>query len=235
MLAKSISYAEKLLGDDYDYSGFEIAAKVYDGLYVENNDAAMEKKFIDKFYRGFMDRPSVKKSLPTKTVFDYSTDSILSALIPEIDVNMLNLIRYGHKISMAADSIIGMMLDEYIHINLRPYGWTCCWGNAMQGVDVCSSSGDMIHVRNKSNTEVSNNDRNRTQQSVKKWFRINAYTGKTKWDDLNLLVGKIDLFSEDGFRDFVYDITRRNPSCLYTGEEDVLSLSSAISNCKGQA
>lgn len=235
MLAKSISYAEKLLGDDYDYSGFEIAAKVYDGLYVENNDATMEKKFIDKFYRGFMDRPSVKKSLPTKTVFDYSTDSILSALIPEIDVNMLNLIRYGHKISMAADSIIGMMLDEYIHINLRPYGWTCCWGNAMQGVDVCSSSGDMIHVRNKSNTEVSNNDRNRTQQSVKKWFRINAYTGKTKWDDLNLLVGKIDLFSEDGFRDFVYDITRRNPSCLYTGEEDVLSLSSAISNCKGQA
>ena len=106
MLAKSISYAEKLLGDDYDYSGFEIAAKVYDGLYVENNDAAMEKKFIDKFYRGFMDRPSVKKSLPTKTVFDYSTDSILSALLPEIDVNMLNLIRYGHKISMAADSII---------------------------------------------------------------------------------------------------------------------------------
>ena len=228
MLSGSIDYAKKLLLEDYEYSGFEIAATIYDLLYGDDSGVSMETKFIDKFCRGFRDRPSAKEALPTKTVPDYSTDSILKALVPSISDDMLSLIRVGHKISMAADSIIGTMLDEYVHVNLRPYGWTCCWGNCMQGIDFCSLSGDLLHIRNKSNTEVSSNDRNRIKNKVKKWFRMNAYTGKTKWDELNLIVGKPGLFSEEGFSSFVLGTAKSNPDCLYTGAEDSALLSALI-------
>ena len=228
MLEGSIDYAKELLLDEYEFSGFEIASNIYDNIYGEDSGSAMETKFVDKFCKGFKDRPSAKESLPTKTVPDYSTDSILKAIVPSLDDDMLSLIRVGHKISMAADSIIGTMLDEYVHVNLRPYGWTCCWGNSFQGIDFCSLSGDLLHIRNKSNTEVSGNDRNRIKNKVKKWFRMNAYTGKTKWDELNMIVGRPALFSEEGFRAFVLETTKKNPSCLYTGEEDAMMLSSLI-------
>ena len=119
-------------------------------------------------------------------------------------------------------------LEVLLHANLRPYGWTCCWGNCMQGIDFCSLSGDLLHIRNKSNTEVSSNDRNRIKNKVKKWFRMNAYTGKTKWDELNLIVGKPGLFSEEGFSSFVLDTAKSNPDCLYTGAEDSALLSALI-------
>ena len=187
MQQRSVNYAKKLLGDGYDYSGFEIVSAVYDNLY-EGIDLENDKKFIDKFHRGFSDRPSAKEALPTRTVPDYSTDAILCALVDNLDENMLSLIRYAHRISMAADSMIGVMLDEYIHERLRPMGWACCWGNSLQGIDFCSSDGILLHVRNKSNTEVSSNDRNRIKNKVYKWFRLNAYTGKTKWEELNRIV-----------------------------------------------
>ena len=227
MQQRSVNYAKKLLGDGYDYSGFEIVSAVYDNLY-EGFDLENDKKFIDKFHRGFSDRPSAKEALPTRTVPDYSTDAILCALVDNIDENMLSLIRYAHRISMAADSMIGVMLDEYIHERLRPMGWACCWGNSLQGIDFCSSDGILLHVRNKSNTEVSSNDRNRIKNKVYKWFRLNAYTGKTKWEELNRIVGKEGLFSEDGFRDFAYNVTKKNPGCLYTGEDDIASFASLI-------
>ena len=92
MLARSISYAKDLLAEGYEYSGFEIASVVYDSVYGEDSGASMEKKFVDKFHRGFIDRPTVKEALPTRTVPDYSTDSILYALIPSLDETMLSLI-----------------------------------------------------------------------------------------------------------------------------------------------
>lgn len=228
MLASSISYAKDLLSEGYEYSGFEIASVVYDSVYGEDSGASMEKKFVDKFHRGFIDRPTVKEALPTRTVPDYSTDSILYALIPSLDETMLSLIRISHKISMAADSIIGTMLDEYIHDRLRPYGWTCCWGNSMQGIDFCSKEGLLLHVRNKSNTEVSANAKNRIRNKVIKWFRLNAYTGNTKWEDLNLIVGKSGLFSEEDFKNFTFDTIKNNPHCLYTGEEEAKRLSTLV-------
>ena len=49
MLSGSIDYAKKLLLEDYEYSGFEIAATIYDLLYGDDSGVSMENKFIDKF------------------------------------------------------------------------------------------------------------------------------------------------------------------------------------------
>lgn len=232
MLSEIIEYAKNQLGDDYDYSGFAIAISTYDTVYGLDSGYAMEKKFADKFCKGFFERPSRKISIPTRTVPDFSTDSILYALIDGLDESKLSLIRYAHRISMAADSIIGMMLLEYLHVTLHPYGWTCCWGNSLQGIDFCSRYGDMLHIRNKSNSEISNNEHNRTKGLVKKWFRMNAYTGKLRWTELNSLVREDELLSEEGFRNFVYATTKDNPESLYTGKEEAEELSNLISKCR---
>ena len=115
-------------------------------------------------------------------------------------------------------------LLEYIHKTIRPYGWTCCWGNCLYGIDLAGSDGQKVHVRNKNTTEVSLNDRNRVGGSVSKWFRFNARNGKLKWGELNEIIGKGNILSEDGFRDFVYETVKKNPECLYTGEDEINAL-----------
>ena len=224
MLVKTISYAKELLKDDYDYSGFEIARLIYDEIAKENVDTVKEKKFVDKFFLGFSDRPSVKKNPSPKNTNDGAVDSAVYAILGDVDPSMLSLLRLSHRVLMASESIMGNLLLEYIHKTVRPYGWTCCWGNCLYGIDLAGSDGQKVHVRNKNTTEVSLNDRNRVGGSVSKWFRFNARNGKLKWGELNEIIGKGNILSEDGFRDFVYETVKKNPECLYTGEDEINAL-----------
>ncbi len=221
MITRAVNYAKSLLLNNYDYSGFDIAAKAFDILNPDETGYAKANRFVDKFYLGFSERPSVKENLPSRNVSDRAVDDALLAVVEGLSEKEIEMFRLSHRILMASESILGNLLLEYIHTKARPYGWSVCWGNCLYGVDLCSEDGLMVHIRNKSTTEVSLNDRNRVGSRVKKWFRINARNGNLKWNDLNSVIGIDRLLCEEDFRAFVHSTVKGNPSCLYTGADEI--------------
>ena len=133
-------------------------------------------------------------------------------------------VKFDHRLSMAAENIIGLILEEYIHVNALKYGWSCCWGNSIKAVDFCSSDGKLLQVKNKSNTENSSSNKIRQGTEIIKWFRLNANNGNTNWDTLNTIIGKPALLSEVGFERFAEDLIKKNPNALYLDEETFLKV-----------
>jgi transcriptional regulator with XRE-family HTH domain len=67
--------------------------------------------------------------------------------------------------------------EEYLAEKLLPYGWYCCWGETMKSVDFCTQNGDLLQVKNRSNSENSSSNKIRQGTAIIKWHRINASNG----------------------------------------------------------
>ena len=126
---------------------------------------------------------------------------------------------------MAAENILGLVLEEYIHEKMIGRGWAGVWGNSIPAVDCCSSGGDLLQVKNRSNTENSSSNKIRAGTKIEKWFRVDARNGATKWPELTLLLG-VDqgYLSEEGFISFASNLLERNPRALYCDEGELLGL-----------
>jgi len=61
--------------------------------------------------------------------------------------------------------------------NLIAYGWHCAWGETIRSVDFCSEDGQLLQIKNRSNSENSSSSRVREGTNIIKWFRVNALTG----------------------------------------------------------
>jgi hypothetical protein len=136
---------------------------------------------------------------------------IIEARLPGSDLKTMQI---GHRISMSAENILGSILEEYIHTKVLQYGWSCCWGNAIRAVDLCSAGGILYQIKNRSNSENSSSSAIRDGTDIKKWYRIEARTGKTNWEELSAIIGKNNLFSEKEFADFCRTLIKNNPSAL---------------------
>jgi hypothetical protein len=192
-------------------SGYSIVFPVWQRIMKDPSPIEAEK-FLHKFIKGYLNRPSVRISNPVGTIPDPMIDVIISAKLPNAHLDM---IRFGHRISMSAENILGSILEEYIHTKVISYNWSCCWGNSIKAVDLCSSNGDLYQIKNRSNSENSSSSAIRSGTNIIKWFRIDAKTGKTNWDDLCSVIGKPHLFSEVEFADFCKLLINRNPNALY--------------------
>jgi len=192
-------------------SGYSIVFPVWKRI-MEDTSPIEAEKFLNKFIKGYDNRPSVRISNPVGTIPDPMIDVIISARLPDAD---LNTMRIGHRISMSAENILGSILEEYIHTKVISHKWSCCWGNSIKAVDLCSSNGDLYQIKNRSNSENSSSSAIRSGTNIKKWFRIDARTGKTNWSDLCSMVGIPHLFSEEEFADFCKFLIKKNPDALY--------------------
>ncbi|MFA5514368.1 MAG: SinI family restriction endonuclease [Sphaerochaetaceae bacterium] len=217
------------LGNDIEYSGINIVYPIWREV---EKDQDVEHFFL-KFYKGFINRPSLRISNPTKTIPDSAIDKLLKARIEQLSDFDITLIRFGHRLSMAAENIIGLILEEYIHNALIDKGWSCCWGNCIGAVDFCSKDGTLIQVKNKSNTENSSSNKIRKGTDIKKWYRLNALNGKTRWDDLNQITRCTNLLSEDKFQIFASNLIKENPSALYVNEKELASISKGLQKNRG--
>jgi hypothetical protein len=121
---------------------------------------------------------------------------------------------------MAAENILGLLLEEYLAEKLLPYGWYCCWGETLKSVDFCTQNGDLLQVKNRSNSENSSSNKIREGTSIIKWHRINASNGTCYWDVLNERVGCTEL-SEQDFSSFVKRTITENPAAVYIEEDNV--------------
>ena len=104
---------------------------------------------------------------------------------------------YIHNLFMSAENVQGNLLEEYIAINVRPYGFLWCNGNIMRAVDFCNTSGSVfLQIKNKNNTENSSSSHIREGTTIKKWYRLGTrteYGSKKpvfKWMDLNDIINK---------------------------------------------
>ena len=91
----------------------------------------------------------------------------------------------GHYLAMAAENVIGSLLEKYIASEMEHYGWTWCAGEIVRAVDFLKKTDTgfvPLQVKNRSNSENSSSAAVRNGTDIIKWHRLDARTGKTHWD-----------------------------------------------------
>ncbi|MGQ4649510.1 SinI family restriction endonuclease [Lyngbya aestuarii] len=171
-------------------------------------------KWLNKYFQGYDQRPSKRVSKKIGTVPDEIINLIISTRLPSLDQQEITAINFAHRLSMSAENILGLLLEEYLAEKLLPYGWYCCWGGTMKSIDFCTKNYDLLQIKNRSNSENSSSSKVRQGTQIKKWHRVNAITGSCYWDKLNSLVGCREL-SESDFSLFVRKVITNNPDAVY--------------------
>jgi hypothetical protein len=182
------------------------------GRQSDTADMAIER-WVSKYSNGYARRPSVSTGKPTQTFPDEIIDEIISARLNDPPKDQISLIKYAHRLSMAAENILGQYLEEYISERLKQYGWYCAWGNTLSSVDMCNKNGKLIQIKNRSNTENSSSVKVRAGTKIEKWFRVDAASGDYLWGELQHLTGANNLTEAD-FKKFVIDSIKANPNCM---------------------
>lgn len=177
-----------------------------------NFGKAITKPYTVKGVEGILDKLKEKfvsariPSPPTfpKTLPDEVVSLVMKEYYGKTDEEN-EKIKIEHQESMSAENIVGELLEKYLASILEPLGWIWCSGDFVKAVDFIKKEGTswkLIQVKNRSNTENSSSNKIREGTHIEKWFRINAYNGKTFWEDFPEEKAK-KLLSEDNFKKFV--------------------------------
>lgn len=146
-------------------------------------------------------RPGVPATVP---------DSMVGIVLEEyfsFDANALDRISSEHSISMAAEGIIGDLLERYIASVLESHDWVWCSGEVVKKVDFLvpqiGEAGKFIplQIKNRDNSENSSSSSIRDGTAIIKWFRTFSRTGETNWGAFPEMVESASL-SEDAFQAF---------------------------------
>jgi hypothetical protein len=173
----------------------------------------IRSKWLKKYIKGYQNRISLRSSNLPGTTPDLAVEFIIQGRLSHLSNVDLTKIRFAHRLAMSAENILGLLLEEYLAVNLKQFGWFCCWGDVVRAVDFCNRDGRLLQIKNRSNSENSSSSRVRANTEIKKWYRVNAQTGQYSWDDLNRMQNT-EIFSEEHFIEFFQTNLRNNPSAL---------------------
>ncbi|MBE9046350.1 SinI family restriction endonuclease [Pleurocapsales cyanobacterium LEGE 10410] len=177
-------------------------------------------KWISKYWNAYNQRISTRVSNPPGTVADSIVKTIIATKLSHLNDRELSKIIYAHRLSMSAENILGLLLEEYLHNNLTDYGWYFAWGDTVKSVDFCHEDGRLLQIKNRSNSENSSSNKVRSGTEIEKWHRVNARTGKYMWENLNNKYAT-NKFSEEDFRSFVILTIKNNPGALAIEAENL--------------
>jgi hypothetical protein len=178
-----------------------------------DSDAKLIEKWLDKYAKGYNSRISQRVSKLPSTVADPIVSTIISCRLKHLDQSDLGKISSGHRLSMSAENILGLLLEEHLSVKLAAFGWHYCWGETVRSVDFVNDDGRLLQVKNRSNSENSSSSRVRLGTVIEKWFRVDAVSGDYRWDELNKM-NKTRLFSENRFGAFVIATLKKNPEAM---------------------
>jgi len=182
--------------------------------YIEaEKEEEVAKKWIGRYEKGYRNRISNRASKPPKTIADPIVSVIIGARLPQLTEEHLNQVKYAHRLSMSAENILGMLLEEFLAEQLAEYDWHCCWGATILHVDFCHVNGSLLQVKNRSNSENSSSSKVRTNRNIEVWYRVDARTGSYQWKYFNDKYNT-DRFSEENFIKFVIQVLKSNPGAL---------------------
>lgn len=165
-----------------------------------------ERDYIISFaHRFFTSRhcssPSITRNIPDPVI-----SIILKNYFSIEDSDISNAILH-HKQAMAAENIIGNLLEHYLASILEDHDWIWCSGSIVRAVDFIKTNAThtewtLLQVKNRNNSENSSSAAIRQGTTILHWFRTFAQTGATNWEafpDSSLR----NQLSEDNFQQFV--------------------------------
>jgi len=180
---------------------------------IKDVDASLQKEFatVTKFLDDFREfRPAriSRASYGTKQYFEDLATSFVRgrqpiapeppATVPDPLVSVimreyfrlpradLERAKREHKLSMASEGIVGVLLERYIASEIEPLGWVWCSGEVVKSIDFVKQRGvgwQMLQVKNRDNSENSSSAAIRRGTSIEKWYRTKSRTGATMWAD----------------------------------------------------
>ena len=146
-------------------------------------------------------------------------DPVVSLVMREyfgLGDEMLSQIAREHSLSMAAEGIVGDLLERYIATVLDDQDWIWCSGESVKSVDfvraVETSDGghlwESLQVKNRDNSENSSSSAIRNGTDISKWYRTKSKTGETMWH--RFPIGEAsNRLTESGFQSFVINYVRK--------------------------
>lgn len=156
--------------------------------------------FAKNYHLGRQERLVLKE---VGTVADPAVDVILTAFANITDEDVLTLGRQLHRQAMAAENLLGALLERYLARELESCGWIWCAGNTIKAVDFISEDFSLaLQVKNRSNSENSSSSGIRQGTTIKKWHRVNANSGRTNW--AKFPATPAEPLSEERFHAFIH-------------------------------
>ena len=113
-----------------------------------------------------------------------------------------------HLQAMAAENLVGGLLERYLASVLEPLGWVWCSGSVVKAVDfilpppALGADWRLLQVKNRDNSENSSSSAIRHGTPIEKWFRSFSRKAETNWAAFPDAAGREQL-SEAGFQTFV--------------------------------
>lgn len=168
-------------------------------LSVQKDTSAYMQRYVGRYYKTREERISLRV---IGTIADPAVDVILEAFT---ELKDLPTVSENHRISMAAENLLGELLERYIAVRLEPCGWVWCAGNVVRSVDFLRQDLSIaLQIKNRDNSENSSSSAIRDGTNIQKWFRIYSRTGRTNWENFPFESG----LSEDDFHEYVKDYAK---------------------------
>lgn len=176
------------------------------------NTEFLEPAYLATLARRFQGGRALRAPSPPTTIPDPMVSTILRDYF-SLPARDLARAATEHLYSMAAENIVGDLLERYIYESLGPSGWVWCSGAVVKAVDfIRPSSVDgqwiALQVKNRDNSENSSSSAIRQGTEIKKWYRTKSRTGETMWHLFPDLDEAFPL-SEEGFQEYVAEYSER--------------------------
>lgn len=179
------------------------------------------KKWAQAYFKGLDGRPSLRKGKSSTTAPDSLVKELFAKSHKRFSQEDVDKIAKGHSVMMTLENIVGDFLEEYLNAELISYGWHCCWGKTIKSVDFCHEDGRLLQIKTSDNSENSSSRGVRNNTSIQVWQRRKSrQPNKYYWKDLQEITGNTSL-SEDGFRNFVFNILEYNDRLIYTSDPSI--------------
>lgn len=178
----------------------------------KNSPAVGTEEFIRQGAQIFLSGRSKRRPEPPGTIPDEMVSFILETYF-DVPSDELDDAKRYHLLSMAAENLVGDLLEQYLAPIMESAGWIWCSGAMVKAVDFIkppsssSTHWSLLQVKNRDNSENSSSAAIRDGTKITKWFRTFSKKPQDNWDafpDSHVR----SLVSESEFRTFVRNYFR---------------------------
>lgn len=181
-------------------------------------------RWITSYCSEIISPPHAKIANPKSSCSDPAIRHIIR-ISQNISEDTIVHMEHVHNLFMSAENLQGGLLEEYIAVCTRPYGWIWCAGSTMKSIDFCTCNGIFLQIKNKSNTENSSSSTVRDGTTIHKWVRLSTVHRNKKpiprynWEKLNSFVNEHKTcgyqlspcnMSENGYISFITALISNN-------------------------
>ena len=177
---------------------------------IPNRYRNLDKNCLNKLYNSFIKGRELKHPTPPTTTTDKVVFNILEYYF-DYPPEQLDWLIQAHKDAMAAENIVGNLLEQFLAQTLEPYGWIWCSGSIIKAVDFIfpqESEWFLLQIKNRDNSENSSSSAIRYGTKIKKWFRSFSKKDEFNWENFPCFPDKNktqlkQILTEAKFREFI--------------------------------